>query len=66
MLIKIKIKGYKYLKKIEIDLKQINVLIDANGSGKYNFISFFKLLRWMLKNPGQLQLFRRFKIYNDI
>ncbi|MDY6806258.1 MAG: AAA family ATPase [Cyanobacteriota bacterium] len=57
MLKTIKIKGYKSLKDIELNLKPINLLIGANGSGKSNFISFFKLLRWMLQTPGQLQLF---------
>lgn len=57
MLKTIKIKGYKTLKDIELNLRQVNVLIGANGSGKSNFISFFKLLRWMLQNPGKLQFF---------
>lgn len=57
MLKTIKIKGYKTLKDIELNLTPVNVLIGANGSGKSNFISFFKLLRWMLQNPGQLQFF---------
>ena len=57
MLKKIKIKGYKTLKDIELNLTPVNVLIGANGSGKSNFISFFKLLRWMLQNPGKLQFF---------
>jgi predicted ATPase len=57
MLKKIKIKGYKTLKDIELNLTPVNVLIGANGSGKSNFISFFKLLKWMLQNPGQLQFF---------
>ncbi len=57
MLKKIKIKGYKSIQEIDLDLSPINVLIGANGAGKSNFISFFKLVRWMLQNPGQLQVF---------
>lgn len=57
MLKTIKIKGYKSIQEMDLQLAPINVLIGANGAGKSNFISFFKLLRWMMQNPGQLQLF---------
>lgn len=40
----IRIKGYKSIKDIHLDLKAINILIGANGSGKSNFISFFEFL----------------------
>jgi predicted ATPase len=40
----IEIEGYKSIKKQRIDLKDINILIGSNGSGKSNFISFFELL----------------------
>ena len=57
MLKHISIKGYKSIKELDLDLSPINVLIGANGSGKSNFISFFKLLHWMMRLPGQLQFF---------
>ncbi|MCP2732267.1 AAA family ATPase [Limnofasciculus baicalensis] len=57
MLKKIKIKGYKSIQEMELELAPINILIGANGAGKSNFISFFKLLRWMMQSPGQLQFF---------
>ena len=57
MLKHISIKGYKSIKELDLDLSPINVLIGANGSGKSNFISFFKLLSWMMRLPGQLQFF---------
>ncbi|PZU96523.1 MAG: chromosome segregation protein SMC [Pseudanabaena sp.] len=57
MLKHISIKGFKSIKELDLDLSPINVLIGANGSGKSNFISFFKLLRWMMQSPGQLQFF---------
>ena len=57
MLKSIKIKGYKSIQEIELELNNINLLIGANGVGKSNFISFFKLLRWTLQTPGQLQVF---------
>ncbi|MFN9609210.1 MAG: AAA family ATPase, partial [Pseudanabaena sp.] len=57
MLKHISIKGFKSIKELDLDLSPINVLIGANGSGKSNFISFFKLLRWMIQRTGQLQFF---------
>ncbi|MDR1847252.1 MAG: AAA family ATPase [Bacteroidales bacterium] len=41
---KIEIKGYKLIKDLSLELKPINILIGANGSGKSNFISFFDFL----------------------
>jgi predicted ATPase len=40
----IKIKGFKSIKALDLKMKPINVLIGANGAGKSNFISVFKLL----------------------
>ncbi|MET3501204.1 putative ATPase [Mucilaginibacter rubeus] len=40
----IEIKGYKSIKEAKVELKPINILIGANGSGKSNFISFFDFL----------------------
>jgi len=47
------IKNFKNLKDVEIRPKKFNVLIGPNGSGKTNFIEFFKLLRkiYVEKNP---------------
>ncbi len=45
MLNKITIKGYKSIKDLsEFELKNLNILIGANGAGKSNFISVFKML----------------------
>ncbi|WP_309608105.1 AAA family ATPase [Flavobacterium sp.] len=44
MINKIKIEGYKSIKELNLKLESINVLIGANGVGKSNFISFFKLI----------------------
>jgi predicted ATPase len=57
MLKHISIKGFKSIKELDLDLSPINVLIGANGSGKSNFISFFKLLNRMMQSQGELQLF---------
>ena len=51
----IKIEGYKSIRKLELELTPINVLIGSNGSGKSNFPSFFKLLRAIFNK--QLQHF---------
>lgn len=40
----IEIEGYKSINSANVDLKPINILIGANGSGKSNFISFFDFL----------------------
>ncbi|MDR2572480.1 MAG: AAA family ATPase [Oscillospiraceae bacterium] len=45
---KIVIRGFKSIKECEVDLKNINVLIGANGAGKSNFISIFEMLQRIL------------------
>ncbi len=47
---KIKIQGYKSIKHLDLELTNLNVLIGANGAGKSNFISFFRLLNNVIKN----------------
>lgn len=42
---KIFITNFKSLKDVEIPLRKFNVLVGPNGSGKTNFIEFFKFLR---------------------
>lgn len=55
-LTKITLRGYKSIKDLsEFEINPINVLIGVNGSGKSNFISFFRLLGWMTAAPGNLQ-----------
>jgi len=45
MIKKIKLQNFKSLVDIDLELKQLNVLIGPNASGKSNFLSFFRLLR---------------------
>jgi predicted ATPase len=52
---KISIRGYKSIDKLALDIKDINVLIGGNGSGKSNFISVFKFLREITE--GRLENF---------
>lgn len=53
MLKKIVIKGYRSIKQASLELSRLNVLIGANGAGKSNFVSFFKMLNEMM--GGRLQ-----------
>lgn len=45
MLDSIEIEGYRSIASAHVDLKRLNVLIGANGSGKSNFVGVFKLVR---------------------
>ncbi len=47
MISELSITNFKSIKHIKLALNEINLLIGANGAGKSNFISFFKLLRSM-------------------
>ena len=52
---KLTIEGFKSIRKLEdFELRALNVLIGANGAGKSNFVSFFRLLREMVE--GRLQV----------
>ena len=50
---KIKIKGFRSIKDMTLELRPLNVLIGANGAGKSNLISFFKLVNELM--GGRLQ-----------
>jgi predicted ATPase len=47
MINRIEIENFKSIKKMDLELHPINILIGANGVGKSNFIGFFKLLKSM-------------------
>lgn len=54
----IELKGYKSIAfdtPLQLDMGNINILLGANGAGKSNIISFFKMLGYMMS--GSLQLF---------
>jgi predicted ATPase len=55
MLTSISIEGFKSIKKQTIPLGRITIIIGANGAGKSNFVSFFKMLNCMM--TGGLQQF---------
>ena len=47
----IRIRGFRSLADIKLSgLRDANVLIGANGSGKSNFMRFFDMLSWMLRS----------------
>ena len=47
----ITIRGFKSIRELEkFELKNLNIIIGANGAGKSNFIEFFKLLFAVLKS----------------
>ena len=50
---RIGIKGFRSIKEASLELSSLNVLIGANGSGKSNFVSFFKMLNEMMGNRLQ-------------
>src|SRR5437763_5967160 len=56
MLQKVEIKGYRSIKEVALELHPLNVLIGANGAGKSNFISFFKMLNEMMGRRLQLYI----------
>lgn len=53
MLRRVVLSGFKSIKAMDIELCTLNVLIGANGVGKSNLISFFKMLNEMM--AGRLQ-----------
>ena len=53
MLRRVVLTGFKSIKSMDLELKPLNVLIGANGAGKTNFVSFFKMLNEMM--GGRLQ-----------
>ena len=53
MLQRLILNGFKSIKTMDIELRSLNILIGANGAGKSNLISFFKMLNEMM--AGRLQ-----------
>ena len=54
---KLTIEGFRSIRKLEdFELRALNVLIGANGAGKSNFVSFFRLLREIVEQRLQVAL----------
>ncbi len=48
LLNKVSISGFKSIRALkDLDLKSLNIIVGANGAGKSNFVSFFRMLRAM-------------------
>jgi len=53
----ITIEGFRSIRKLDLDLRDVNVLIGANGAGKSNFLAAFNFLREV--RFGRLQEYTR-------
>jgi predicted ATP-dependent endonuclease of OLD family len=47
----LRLAGWKSIRDAEIEFRPLNVLIGANGAGKSNLVSFFKLVTEMNDQP---------------
>lgn len=47
------LKGFKSIKDMDLELHPLNILIGANGAGKSNLISFFKMVNEMMAGRFQ-------------
>lgn len=56
---RIEIEGYRSIRKLQLELKPLNVLIGANGSGKSNLIGALGLLGDLVDERLQLHVGRR-------
>ncbi len=50
---RLSLKGFKSIKDMDLELRPLNVLIGANGAGKSNLVSFFRMVNEMI--AGRLQ-----------
>jgi predicted ATPase len=50
----LRLAGWKSIRDVTIDLRPLNVLIGANGAGKSNLVSFFKMLNEMIARRLQV------------
>lgn len=51
---KIRIQGFKSIRDVEFELRDINILIGPNGAGKSNFIGAFKMLNNIVEQNLQV------------
>jgi len=52
----IKLEGFRSIRKLDLELLPLNILIGSNGAGKSNFISFFKFMNRLLEKGLQLHV----------
>jgi predicted ATPase len=53
MLEKLSVRGFKTFRDLDLELRPINIFIGANGAGKSNLISLFKMLHEMMRGDFQ-------------
>jgi predicted ATPase len=53
MLKRVQLEGFRSIKEADVSFRALNILIGANGAGKSNFVSFFKMMNEMM--GGRLQ-----------
>jgi predicted ATPase len=51
---RLEIHGYKSIRSIDVSLKQLNVLVGANGSGKSNLVQVFDFLGYLVRAELQI------------
>ena len=56
---RIEISGFKSIRELKLDLRSLNVLIGANGSGKSNFIELFEVLNNVVAGNFQLYVAKK-------
>ena len=49
----VQLEGFRSIKSCEVNFRSLNIMIGANGAGKSNFVSFFKMMNEMM--GGRLQ-----------
>src|SRR5260370_41778815 len=52
----LRLAGWKSIRDAKIELRPLNVLIGANGAGKSNLVSFFKLMNEMMGGRFQIHV----------
>ncbi len=57
-LTRIRVEGFRSFRDVDVELGNVTVLIGANGSGKSNFINFFKMLQAILDDRLQMYVAR--------
>ena len=50
------LEGLKSILRLTLELSAVNVLIGANGAGKSNFVSFFRLLHELIEQRLQIHV----------
>ena len=58
-LTRLQVSGFRSFRSIEIGLRDVTVLIGANGSGKSNFVGLFSMLGFMLSGSLQTYVARK-------